>query len=471
MSGRNNSARNSKAHKPHEIVERALELSRADGCVVIADEYSTANLRWAGNALTTNGVTRGRSVTVVATVDGKEGTASGVVSRSAVTAEELEPLVRAAEAAARGAGPAEDAQPLVTGVRHSPDFTEAPAETSSAVFADFAPALGESFARARAGGRELYGFANHELVSSYLGTSTGLRLRHDQPNGTLEVNAKSPDRKRSAWAGRSTRDFKDVDPGVLDAELAVRLGWAERRVPLPAGRYETLLPPTAVADLLIYQMWSASARDAAEGRTVFSKPGGTRIGERLTELPLSLRSDPNEPGLESAPFVLAHSSGGDSSVFDNGLPLKATEWIREGEIANLPTTRHSAGLTGLPVVPTIGNLILDGGEDRSLEEMVANTRHGLLLTCLWYIREVDPATLLLTGLTRDGVYLVENGEVTGEVNNFRFNESPVDLLGRATEAGRTEKTLPREWSDYFTRAAMPALRVPDFNMSSVSQGV
>ncbi|MYT25099.1 TldD/PmbA family protein, partial [Streptomyces sp. SID7760] len=99
---------------PHEIVERALELSTADGCVVIADEQSTANLRWAGNALTTNGVTRGRTLTVIATVDGKEGTASGVVSRSAVTAEDLEPLVRAAEAAARGAGPAEDARPLVT---------------------------------------------------------------------------------------------------------------------------------------------------------------------------------------------------------------------------------------------------------------------------------------------------------------------------------------------------------------------
>ncbi|WP_171110122.1 MULTISPECIES: metallopeptidase TldD-related protein [unclassified Streptomyces] len=459
--------------KPHEIVERALELSRADGCVVIADEHSTANLRWAGNALTTNGVTRGRTLTVVATVDGKEGTASGVVSRSAVTVDELEPLVRAAEAAARGAGPAEDAQPLVTGVPESPDFTDAPAETSSAVFADFAPALGEAFARARAGGRELYGFANHELTSSYLGTSAGLRLRHDQPNGTLELNAKSPDRTRSAWAGRSTRDFKDVDPAALDAELAVRLGWAERRVELPAGRYETLLPPTAVADLLIYQMWSASGRDAAEGRTVFSKPGGgTRVGERLTELPLTLRSDPNEPGLEAAPFVLAHSSGDDSSVFDNGLPLTPTEWVAEGELKHLLTSRHSAGLTGLPLAPGIDNLVLEnGGEGRSLDEMVAGTERGLLLTCLWYIREVDPATLLLTGLTRDGVYLVENGEVTGEVNNFRFNESPVGLLGRAAEAGRTEKTLPREWSDWFTRAAMPPLRIPDFNMSSVSRGV
>ncbi|MCQ8194836.1 metallopeptidase TldD-related protein [Streptomyces rugosispiralis] len=461
--------------QPHEIVERALELSRADGCVVIANETSTANLRWAGNALTTNGVTRGRTLTVVATVNGGQGTASGVVSRSAVTAEELEPLVRAAEAAAREAEPAEDAQPLVereAGAAVSPGFTDSPAVTSSEVFADFAPALGESFARSRAGGRELYGFAHHELVSSYLGSSTGLRLRHDQPTGTLEVNAKSPDRTRSAWAGRATRDFTDVDPAAIDAELARRLAWAERRVELPAGRYETLLPPSAVADLLIDQLWSSSARDAAEGRTVFSKPGGgTRVGEKLSELPFTLRSDPAEPGLEAAPFVIAHSSGDDASVFDNGLPLSATDWVRDGVLQQLVTTRHTAALTGLPLAPAVDNLIVDAGGTRSLEEMVASTGRGLLLTCLWYIREVDPATLLLTGLTRDGVYLVENGEVVGEVNNFRFNESPVDLLARATEAGRTERTLAREWSDYFNRAAVPPLRIPDFNMSSVSKGV
>ncbi|MFE1177309.1 metallopeptidase TldD-related protein [Streptomyces sp. NPDC058773] len=479
------SARRPRTNSPHEIVERALELSRADGCVVIADEHSSANLRWAGNALTTNGVTRGRTLTVVATVDGGQGTASGVVSRSAVTADDLEPLVRAAETAAREAGPAEDAQPLVAGGQVSADFTAAPAETSSEVFAAFAPALGESFRQARSGGRELYGFAHHEVVSSYLATSTGLRLRHDQPSGTLELNAKAAAGgpvPRSAWTGRATRDFTDVDPRELDTELSRRLGWAARRVELPAGRYETLLPPTAVADLLIYQMWSSGARDAAEGRTVFSRPSGgdggpgagTRLGERLSELPLTLRSDPRAPGLECAPFVLAHSSGDDASVFDNGLPLTATDWIRDGVLHRLPTTRHSAGLTGLPVAPGIDNLLLEGGGSRSLDEMVAAAGHdgpALLLTCLWYIREVDPATLLLTGLTRDGVYLVENGEVAGEVNNFRFNESPVDLLSRAVEAGRTERTLPREWGDYFTRAAMPALRVPDFNMSSVSRGV
>jgi predicted Zn-dependent protease len=458
--------------KPHEIVERALSLSRADGCVVIADEESSANLRWAGNALTTNGVTRGRTLTVIATVDGAEGTASGVVSRSAVTAEELEPLIRAAEAAARDAGPAEDAQPLATGTPASAAFTEPPAETGSQVFAAFAPALGEAFAAARAGGRELYGFAHHRVTSTYLGTSSGLRLRHDQPTGTLEVNAKSPDRTRSAWSGTATPDFTDVDPLAVDADLARRLAWAERKVELPAGRYETLLPPTAVADLMIYQMWSSGARDAAEGRTVFSKPGGgTRIGEKISPLALTLRSDPGEPGLESAPFVVAHASGGDSSVFDNGLQAGPVDWIADGTLRQLITTRHTAGLTGVPLAPAPDNLVLDGGGTRTLDEMVAATERGLLLTCLWYIREVDPATLLLTGLTRDGVYLVEGGEVTGVVNNFRFNESPVDLLGRATEAGRTERTLPREWADWFTRAATPALRVPDFNMSSVSQGV
>jgi predicted Zn-dependent protease len=460
--------------KPHEIVERALALSTADGCVVIADEESSANLRWARNALTTNGVTRGRRLTVIATVDGGKGTASGVVSRSAVTADDLEPLVRAAEAAAREAGPAEDAQPLVRGGQASADFTESPAETNSEVFAAFAPALGEAFAAAGSAGRELYGFASHALTSTYLGSSTGLRLRHDQPTGTLEVNAKSPDGTRSAWAGAATRDFTDVDPRVLDTDLARRLAWAERRIELPAGRYETLLPPSAVADLMIYQLWSSGARDAAEGRTVFSRKGGgggTRVGEKLSPLPLTLRGDPAEPGLESAPFVIAHASEENASVFDNGLPVEPVDWIREGTLQRLPATRHGAGLTGLPATPAPDNLVLDGGSGKSLDEMVAATERGLLLTCLWYIREVDPATLLLTGLTRDGVYLVENGEVSGVVNNFRFNESPVDLLGRATEAGRTERTLPREWSDYFTRAAAPALRIPDFNMSSVSQGV
>ncbi|MEN3537278.1 metallopeptidase TldD-related protein [Microbispora sp. ZYX-F-249] len=451
---------------PQETVERALALSGADGCVVIADEGSTANLRFAGNTLTTNGVARSSRLTVISVV----GAGVGVVSRSAVRADQLADVVAEADRAAREARPSEDARALVEGT--AGEGWDRPVEpTSIDVFRNFAPALGEAFAAADASGRRLYGFAEHIVTSTFVGSSTGLRLRHDQPTGRLELNAKSADMSSSAWTGVATRDFSDVDVAALDETLTRRLGWAKRRISLEPGRYETLLPATAVSDLLIYLYWAAGARDAADGRTVFSRPGGgTRVGERLSPLPISLHSDPARAGVECAPFVVAHSSGREQSVFDNGLPLTRTEWISDGALANLVQTRHSAELTGLATTPQIDNLIMTGPEGgRSLEEMIASTERGLLLTCLWYIREVDPQSLLLTGLTRDGVYLVENGEVVGEVNNFRFNESPVDLLGRLTEVGASEQTLPREWNDWFTRAVMPPVRVPDFNMSTVSQ--
>ncbi len=469
------STQHSPQSAPQELVERALAAARSDDCVVIADEGSTANLRWAGNSLTTNGVSKSRQLTVIAISRTGDKAQVGVVSRAGVRPDQVAEIVAEAEDAAAEASPAEDAQPLVTPseVTTSPAtrWDELPAATQIGVFAGFAEQLGHAFVTAASGGRKLYGFAEHLLTSTYLGTSTGLRLRHDQPTGRLELNAKSADMARSAWAGTGTRDFSDVDIRALEADLGRRLGWAERSVELPAGRYETLLPPTALADLMIYMYWSAGAKDALDGRTVFSKPGGgTRIGEQLAGLPLSLRSDPAAPGLQCAPFVIAHASSRDSSVFDNGLPKARTDWIAGGTLAALTQTRHTAQLSGRPVTPAIDNLILDApGADGSLAEMVSRTGRGLLLTCLWYIREVDPQTLLLTGLTRDGVYLVENGEVTGAVNNFRFNESPVGMLNRITEVGGTVPTLPREWADYFTRAAMPPVRVDGFNMSSVSQ--
>jgi len=461
---------------PQETVERALALSKADGCVVLATDRSETNLRWANNTLTTNGEMRSRRVAVISMLNGSTGTAAGVLERSAVAAEDLEALVRAAEQAARDAGPADDAMPLVEptdGQLGSAGWTDPPGETSVEVFGSFAPALGEAFGRARGDGRLLFGFAEHVLESTYLGSSTGLRLRHDQPTGRVELNAKSPDFTRSVWAGVSTRDFAGVDVVALDASLRRRLEWEQRRVELPAGRYETILPPSAVADLMIYLYWTANARDADEGRTVFSrKGGGSRIGEKLAELPLTLRSDPAAPGLTCAPFLTTTVSHSAQSFFDNGVAVPATDWISDGTLTNLMRTRHWATKTGTAPAFPVDNLLLESaGATGGLDDLVASTGRGLLLTCLWYIRVVDPQTLLLTGLTRDGVYLVEGGEVTGAVNNFRFNESPVGLLGRIAEVGRTEITLCREWNDYFTRTAMPAIRVPDFNMSTVSQGV
>jgi predicted Zn-dependent protease len=463
------SDRETPSSSPQEAVERALELSRTDGCVVIAEESSGANLRWAGNTLTTNGVTRSRRLTVIAIA----GESTGTVSRAGVTPDQIEDLVRAAERAAAENGPAEDAAPLIGAEQAGSggSWDDPPAETSVGVFEGFAPALGEAFSDAQDDSRLLYGFALHEMSSTFMGTSAGLRLRSDEPTGKVELNAKTADLSRSAWTGVGTSDFRDVDVAGMAAGLTRRLGWGERRVELPAGRYETLLPPGAVADLTTYMYWSMGARDAHDGRTVFSRSGGgTRVGDTLSEVPIRLYSDPSAEGLGCTPFVVAHVSDRESSIFENGLALGPVDWISGGRLAALAQTRQSAALTGLPVTPAVGNLLMEvPGATGTLDDMVAGTRRGLLLTCLWYIREVDPQSLLLTGLTRDGVYLVENGEVVGEVNNFRFNESPVGLLSRVTEAGGTRRGLSREWSDYFTRTAMPPLRIPDFNMSTVSK--
>jgi predicted Zn-dependent protease len=458
---------------PQDSVEQALELAAAagaEGCVVLVAETSSANLRWANNTLTTNGAMRGSSLTVIATVGSGEGTAAGVVGRSSVTDESLRTVVEAAIAAARESSPAEDARPLVDGTV-GPDWDEEPAETSVRVYETLAPALGEALARAGKENRWLYGFADHQLTTLYVGSSTGLRLRYALPTGYITTTGKSADLSQSAWVGAATRDFSDIDATAIDAELTRRLGWASRSVSVEAGRHPTVLPPAAVADLTTYLYWEMEGRDAYEGRSVFSKPsGGTRVGDILSPQPVNLRSDPHLAGLESLPFAVARSSSGSSSIFDNGLTLTATDWIRGGKLENLLQSRFTAELTGSAVTPPVDNYVLSvDGATGSVDDLVAGLGNGLLLTCLWYIRTVDPQTLLLTGLTRDGVYLVENGEVTGAVNNFRFNESPVDLLGRFTGAGATVPSFSREWGDYFPRSATPPLLVPDFNMSSVSQ--
>jgi predicted Zn-dependent protease len=455
------------------LVERGLAASRSDDCIVVADHRTSANLRWANNTLTTNGVMRGIDVTVIAFARRAGGTCVGTVSGSAGSLEQVEALVAAADAAARLASPAPDAHDLVADVADA-SWGDEPGETDIHTFDAFAPALGEAFGRARAGGRILYGFVEHHVTTTYVGSSTGLRLRHEQPTGHYACTGKTADLASSAWVGEATRDFVGIDALAIEATLEQRLGWASRRVDLPAGRYDTILPPAAVADLMIDAYWSAGARDAHDGQSVYSRRGGgTRIGETIARPEVILYSDPAYPGLECAPYAVVEASGNDDSVFDNGLPLARTDWIDHGRLAALRQTRETADLTGQPVTPAIDNLVLEvDGATGSIGDVVADTERGLLLTCLWYIRSVDPQTLLLTGLTRDGVYLVENGEITGAVNNFRFNESPVDLLRRYTHASGTGSAFSREWGDdYFSRTAMPALRVPDFNMSSVSQAM
>jgi predicted Zn-dependent protease len=450
-----------------DLADAVLGLSKASDTIVIVEDRFDADVRFANNTTTTNGVRRDRRVTVVAILDKPSGRSVGIASGSG----SIDPgdLVGRATAEARDADAADDAMPLVSGEVDA-EYADAPVGTDLSVFGSMLDELAESFARARGANRTLSGFAAHEVSTEYLATSNGMRRRHVQPTGSLELVARTRDGSRSAWAGRGTPRFDDVSITELDAELSRRIGWADRQIELPAGRYEVILPPDAVADLVIEIAGAAGGRDAEDGGTVFSGPAGTtRRGERLFDLPFSLRSDPYARGIECAPFLLTGGSSSDVSVFDNGQPITPVAWIDGGELRRLRYHRAGALRSGEPFAPPIDNLVLELPEATgNLESLIAHTRRGLLLTCLWYIREVDPQTLLLTGLTRDGVYLVEDGEIVGAVNNFRFNQSPIDLLSHVVEAGRTERALSREWGEWMNRTSMPALRVEGFNMSSVS---
>jgi predicted Zn-dependent protease len=450
-----------------KVVDLALTeartLGKADETIVLVTDRADAALRWAGNSMTTNGESVSRYTTVISIVRQGDEAQVGSVRSSDVEPTVIADLVAASQDAARSAPEAGDSAPSLPGSDPPPDWDAPVPMTGAHVFAGLADGLTRGFR----GADQLYGYARHIVETTFVATSSGLRRRYTQPTGSVEFNAKRDG--ASAWVGISTPDFVDIPMDSLLQQLSTRLGWAQRSVLLPAGRYETILPPSTVADLMIYLSWTMDGRGAQEGRTALSAPGGgTRVGEKLTDLPLTLYSDPAASGLACTPFVAVPNSTERLSVFDNGMDIGRVDWIRNGTVNALAYPRAAAAEFGEPVAVSADNLMMTGGA-ASLADMIAGTERGLLLTTFWYIREVDPAVLLLTGLTRDGVYLVEDGAVTAAVNNFRFNESPLDLLRRATEAGVSEVTLPREWGDWATRAAMPSLRIPDFHMSSVSQ--
>jgi predicted Zn-dependent protease len=450
-----------------QVVETALaeaaRLGKADETIVLVTDRADASLRWAGNSMTTNGESVSRHATVISIVRQGDTAHVGSVRSSDVDPAVIADVVAASQQTALSAPEARDSAPALPGTDAPGDWDEPVPGTGAQVFSGLTGGLAQGFR----GADQLYGYARHVVETTFVATSNGLRRRYTQPTGSVEINAKRDG--ASAWAGVSTPDFVDVPIDSLLEQLSTRLGWAQRTVELPAGRYETIMPPSTVADMMIYLAWTMDGRGAQEGRTALSAPGGgTRAGEKLTDLPLTLYSDPAAQGFACTPFVAAPSSSERMSVFDNGMDIGRADWIRDGTINALAYPRAAAAEFDAPVAVPADNLLMTGGS-ASLADMIARTERGLLLTTLWYIRVVDPTVLLLTGLTRDGVYLVEDGEVTAAVNNFRFNESPLDLLRRATEAGASEATLPREWGDWATRAAMPSLRIPDFHMSSVSK--
>lgn len=456
---------------PHLLAEAAIGALNKRGYqgIAIIDAHSQSNLRFANNDLTTNGISFSVHATVIA-VSMADEPSVGISGGAVHSSEQVDALVGEAIASAATNPPAQDFAPLIAA--HSPDWASGAKVTTMSDFTAFSPKLGEALNQARSSKRLLFGFAQQSFTTTYLATTAGAKLRHVDPTATLEMTARTLDGDASAWWGVGGTEIDALDPAFGADELARRLSWSVNKISLEPGRYEVLLPPSAVADLMVYLLWTAGVREAVDGRSVFSAgKGGHRIGERLSKLPLTLFSEPQASGIECAPFEITHASSDNASIFDNGTGIETTKWIEEGVLRSLYGSRFTEKETGVKAAPMIDNLILDGSGTKSIDQMISETKDGILLTCLWYIREVDPKTLLLTGLTRDGVYVIRNGEIVGAASNFRFNESPVDLLSRCIEIGETVRTLPRELNDYFTRTKMPTLRIPDFNFSSIAPGV
>ncbi len=454
-----------------DLIEKITSSATCDDCIVVVKDKTQANLRWAGSTLTTNGVIQERSVTVIAFVAVEGGMASGGLTRTDVTLADVPRLLADAISAAKAAGKAEDYAPLANNLTIG-DWAAPHIPTGPEVFSTFAPALGDMFSRSVADKIELFGYSEHTHETTWIGSKGGLRLRKDSPVGRVEMTGKSHDRSRSTWNGVETRDFKDVSVASIDAQIRQRLTWQSTKVDMPAGRYDTIVPSGSVADLFIYMMWVSGARDAHEGQSVFSKKGGgTRIGEKLSNVGFQFFSDPEYKQLPAARFVGTAVSSPYSSVFDNGQAIKHIDWFKDGVLQALIQTRASAKLTELDFTPIGENAIIkvDGGAG-ILDDLVKKVDNGLLITTFWYIRMVDPNSLLLTGLTRDGVYHVKGGEVVGATNNFRWNDSPVSALNRIAHAGATEWTQPREWAGNMSNMATPPLVIKDFNMSTVSPG-
>ena len=318
-----------------------------------------------------------------------------------------------------------------------------------------ARAAGQAISAAQEKGVDVAGFFSHQASVSLLGNSAGLRAAVQGTEAGLSMTARTKDGTGSGWAGLQSIKAGELDAAAL-AHAAVDKGVRSAKPRhLDAGKYQVVLEPAAVAELLAFTTRALGARQADEGRSFFAKPGGgSKIGEKLFGDMVTLTSSPADP--------LAPADPHDAE----GMPVAPTTWIEKGVLRNLHYTRYWAAKQGKTAMGQASRYPLHGGQAASVDELVKGIDRGVVVTRFFYIRILDPQTILCTGLTRDGVFLVEKGEIVAPVNNFRFNESPVKMLA-AVEA-MTKQTW-RTPADVSLR--VPALRTAEFNLASTSEAV
>lgn len=434
-----------------DIVQRALTLSKADACrVAIGSSYNT-NLRFADNQMSTSGISDDAGISITSVV----GKRRASVNTNDVSPTGLARAVAQSEALARLAPEDPELLPELGPQRYAtiPAWFDATANLSADERAKAALTALEP-AR-KAGDLTVAGYIDCSAGATALGTSAGLFAYHRATNANYTLTVRTNDGTGSGWVGADENDWGKIDfAGV--AQRAIAKARASRNpVAIEPGRYTVIFEPQAVSDLIGSVRGALNARSADEGRSPFSKPGGTKVGERIMDASVTLLTDPADPQILGAPFD------------GEGLPLTRQVWVENGVLKQLSYNRFWAQRTGKE--PTGGGGFGGGGlkmlsGDSSLDQMIASSERAVIVTRLWYLRAVNPRTLVYTGLTRDGTFLVENGKVARSIKNFRFNDSPLFLLNNVEAVGQAVRVADGG-------SVVPPVKARDFSFTSLSDAV
>jgi predicted Zn-dependent protease len=433
------------------LIERILAISGADESSVALDGSRRSNTRYAVNRITT----AGESVNLTAAITARFGRRSATMSINEFDAESLAEAVRAAEDLARLAPEDPESMPLL-GAR---EFGASAGwhESTASLDAGRRAAIAESAIERAAAEQDLSvaGFMDVRARARALGNSAGLFAYHPATSVAYSLTARTGDGTGSGWAGIGHRDWSRVDASTLHGTAIGKALRSRQPKPLEPGTYPVIFEAQAVADLIDLLVRALDARAADEGRSAFAAPGGTLLGQPVVDERVTLRSDP--------------LAAGDAPFDSDGLAARPITWIENGVLRNLAYSRFWGREKGRDPTGRPGSIRMEGGQG-TIDDLISTTERAVLVTRLWYIRSVDPRTILYTGLTRDGTFWIENGEISHPVNNFRWNDSPLFVLRNLEELGRPVRVTTGGPGGDSARE-IPPLRASGFTFSSVSEAV
>lgn len=436
----------------HALAKRILSLATLKEASVFLTGGPQANLRFAANTVTTSGDTDDLEVSFTA-YDGRRNATAGANQTDDAS---LKRMVETAERMAKLAPEDPEHMPLLGPQAYGPveAFVAATAALSPQ---SRASAAGKAIGEASAKKVVSAGFYRNSGRFDALANTKGLFAYHTRSGATFTMTARTPDGAGSGYGAGTSHDAAQVDTASVAAIASSKALASAGARELPPGAYTVVLEAQAVADLMTNLGFGLNARAADEGRSVFAAPGGkNRIGEKIFSPLVTAYTDPQHPMVPGSPYTEA------------GLPSHKIVYAREGVLENLNYNRFWAQKTGKEPTGLPTNLIIEDGK-HTLEDLIAATEKGLLVTRFWYIRPVNPQTMLLTGLTRDGVFYIEKGKVQYPVRNFRFNESPVELLKNVELLGPQKRTVSSEQGRF--PMLLPAMKVRSFRFTSLSEAV